>query len=207
MHIRWISGLVAVMLAATAGHAQTAGIGWDAVTDSDLAGYNLYRGTASGTYGTPTNVGNVLSYVQTLPADCTNYYWAVKARDTSGNVSAVYSNEVSGWARVRITSASPTTVQQGTTTTVTLTGANFQPGVVTSATSGITFGPVTVLGCTSVSLAVTVATGATTGLRTLEFRRDSDRVYGTGAVLTVTGDTVPPQTPANNRRNDARPPQ
>src|ERR1700690_1811631 len=59
---------------------------------TDLAGYNVYYGTSSRSYGSPVNVGNAITYTVTnlTPG---SYYFAVTAYDTSGNESA-YSNEV-----------------------------------------------------------------------------------------------------------------
>ncbi len=69
---------------------------WNANTESDLAGYKVYRATAPGAYGAPiaTLQGNVTSYVATGLQVGTTYYFVVTAYDTAGNESA-YSNEVS----------------------------------------------------------------------------------------------------------------
>lgn len=61
---------------------------------TDLAGYKVYYGTASGTYGTPINVGNVTTYKVTGLLSDKMYYFVVTAFDTSGNESG-YSNQVS----------------------------------------------------------------------------------------------------------------
>ncbi len=68
-------------------------LSWKANTDSDLAGYNLYYGTASGSYGTPIDVGNQTTYTVTGLGPGTHYF-AVTAYNTSGNESG-FSNEVS----------------------------------------------------------------------------------------------------------------
>ena len=68
-------------------------LAWDANTEPDLSGYKLYYGTASGTYGTPINVGNVTTYTVTGLTDGQTYYFAVTAYDSVGNESG-YSNEV-----------------------------------------------------------------------------------------------------------------
>jgi uncharacterized repeat protein (TIGR02543 family) len=72
-------------------------LAWDANTESDLAGYKVYYGTASGSYGNPTNVGNVTTYTLTGLTLGQTYYIAVTAYDTSNNESG-YSNEVNGVA-------------------------------------------------------------------------------------------------------------
>jgi chitodextrinase len=60
---------------------------------SDLAGYKVYSGVMSRTYGTPTDVSNSTTYTLTGLTSGTQYYIAVKAYDTSGNES-VFSAEV-----------------------------------------------------------------------------------------------------------------
>jgi fibronectin type 3 domain-containing protein len=69
---------------------------WNANTESDLAGYKVYRATASGGYGAPiaTLQGNVTSYAATGLQSGTTYFFVITAYDDAGNESA-YSNEVS----------------------------------------------------------------------------------------------------------------
>ena len=62
-------------------------------TETDLPGYRIYRGTSSGVYGTPIDVGPQSAYtIAGLPAG--TYYFAVPAYNTSMPESAC-SNEVS----------------------------------------------------------------------------------------------------------------
>jgi hypothetical protein len=70
-------------------------LAWDANTESDLGGYKVYYGTASRTYGTPIDVGNVTSHKAEGLTIGQTYYFAVTAYDTSNNESD-YSNEASG---------------------------------------------------------------------------------------------------------------
>ncbi|TLY16885.1 MAG: hypothetical protein E6K69_03110 [Nitrospirae bacterium] len=72
----------------------TATLTWNASTSSDVAGYKVYLGTASGVYGPPTSVGNVITSQVTNLQSGTTYFFAVTAVDTSGNEST-FSNEVS----------------------------------------------------------------------------------------------------------------
>jgi hypothetical protein len=68
-------------------------IQWDANAETDLAGYKVYYGTASGVYGTAIVLGKVTTHTLTnLPAG--TYYIAVTAFNASGLESG-YSNEVS----------------------------------------------------------------------------------------------------------------
>ncbi|ULA68457.1 MAG: Fibronectin type-III domain-containing protein [Nitrospira sp.] len=69
-------------------------LSWSAVTDTNLAGYKVYMGTASGRYGTPLDVGNVTSYTISNLALGTTYYFVVTSYSSSGSESS-YSNEVS----------------------------------------------------------------------------------------------------------------
>jgi hypothetical protein len=71
-------------------------LAWNAVSASNLAGYRVYYGTSTGSYGTPLSAGTKTTYTVSssyLQAGKT-YYFAVTAYDSSGNESS-YSNEVS----------------------------------------------------------------------------------------------------------------
>jgi hypothetical protein len=59
----------------------------------DLAGYKVYFGLASQTYGPPIDVGNQTTYTLSGLTDGIQYYIAVTAYDTSRRESA-FSNEV-----------------------------------------------------------------------------------------------------------------
>jgi len=69
------------------------GLIWDPNPETDLAGYRVYVGTASRTYGPPITTGIQPSYVLTsLPPG--TYYFAVTAFNNAGLESG-FSNEVS----------------------------------------------------------------------------------------------------------------
>jgi len=81
--------------------AAQAQLSWSAPTTNadgtplkDLAGYKVYYGLASRSYGTPIDVGNTTTYTITGLTGGVRYYFAVKAYDTSRNESA-FSTEVS----------------------------------------------------------------------------------------------------------------
>ena len=64
-------------------------LSWAAATDNvGVTGYKLYRGTAAGTYGAPTTLGNVTTYTDATAATGTRYYYAVAAVDAAGNEGA-----------------------------------------------------------------------------------------------------------------------
>lgn len=86
-------GVLLFLLFSSSGLAADVTISWDANTESDLAGYKVYYGTVTGTYGSPTILGKQTTYTLTgLPTG--TYYIAITAFNTSGLESG-FSNEVS----------------------------------------------------------------------------------------------------------------
>lgn len=65
----------------------SATVTWNANTESDLSGYRVFYGTSSGNYPNSISVGKVTSATITGLTVGTTYYIAVKAVDTSGNLS------------------------------------------------------------------------------------------------------------------------
>lgn len=84
--------LVSLLMGTTLVHAAT--LEWEASTDSDLAGYRVFVGRASGVYTETIDVGNVLQYPLSTLEPGASYYLAVTAYDHWGNQSD-YSPEVS----------------------------------------------------------------------------------------------------------------
>lgn len=76
---------------AAAGQATLA---WDTNTEPDLAGYKLHYGTASKTYQTSIDVGNMTSHTVTNLVDGQAYYFAATAYNSAGKESS-YSKEIS----------------------------------------------------------------------------------------------------------------
>jgi hypothetical protein len=69
-------------------------LAWDANTETNLAGYNVYYGTASRSYEAFKPVGNTTTSTSiTNLQSGTTYYFAVTAKNTAGMESA-YSSEV-----------------------------------------------------------------------------------------------------------------
>jgi len=163
--------------------AGTASLAWDPVADTDLAGYRVYYGTSPGSYTQSVDVGNVTSTTITGLTDCTNYYFGVKAYDTAANESTTYSNQVSGWSRPVVTSATPNAAEQGRALTLTIAGTNFPTGAAALfSNAGITVNSTTVNSCGQLTLNVTVGNSATPGTSNMDVT-DLDGVFGTGTGL------------------------
>ena len=96
--------------------AATIDFGWDANTESDLAGYRLYQSTTAGSYVKGEFLAEILApavtYTLENVADGT-YYYVLTAYDNNGNESD-FSNEVTAdvdqtapaapqgfWSRIR----------------------------------------------------------------------------------------------------------
>ncbi len=67
---------------------------WNANSESDLAGYKVYYGVASRTYGAPIVLGKVTTCDINNLSDGKSYFVAVTAYDSAGNESG-YSEEAS----------------------------------------------------------------------------------------------------------------
>ena len=82
-------------LGATPDNSQVS-LSWNDNTEPDLAGYNVYRSTMSGSGYTKINAELVLTsdYVDLTATNGTTYYYVVTAEDLSSNESG-YSNEAS----------------------------------------------------------------------------------------------------------------
>jgi hypothetical protein len=119
-------------------HPWSITLAWDPNTETDLASYNLYRGSATHTYSTIINVGKATSYTVSNLGDGT-YFFSLTALNTKGLESG-FSNEVS---KAFISSYSLGITKNGTGT-----------GMVTSSPSGINCGST----CTYSFTAGTVAT-------------------------------------------------
>jgi len=106
----------------------TISMAWDPVVGA--TGYRVYYGTEAGSYDSVVDVGGVTGAVIDDLEECTTYFASVKAYNSQGE-SALFSNEVSGWARPVI-DAETTIVMQGTQLVVQVSGANFASGAYLS---------------------------------------------------------------------------
>jgi chitodextrinase len=97
----------ALLFSANVSAAPQVSLAWNASSTATVTGYRLYYGTASGSYGSHTDVGNQLSYTVGGLTAGANYYFAVKAYNAAGTESD-YSNEVSATAPAATANRAPT---------------------------------------------------------------------------------------------------
>ena len=90
------SKTLAATLTVSAPTTSSATLTWDPNTDTDLAGYKIYRATASGVYGAAlgTVPAGTVTYQATGLSANTTYFFVITAYDDAGNESS-FSNEVS----------------------------------------------------------------------------------------------------------------
>jgi Fibronectin type III domain len=124
-YVRATLAPVVVVLLAGSISAGTISLRWDPL--GGASGYRVHYGTTPGSYTSVRDVGSATSTTLTNLTNCSNYFIAVKAYNSQGE-STSYSNEVVGWSRPEITSATPGIAKQGDRLTLTINGANFQPG-------------------------------------------------------------------------------
>jgi len=166
---------------------QNCTLAWNARTEADLQGYRVSWGTASGVYSTTVDVGNVTTRTcaQLGITSAGTYYAAVKAYDTSNNVSTAFSNQVTFTLAVvaapstdpTITNFSPSSGVIGTS--VTITGTNFSStlgsntvkfnGTTASLSSGSTTQLVATVPSAATTGRLTVTVGAVTATSSSDF--------------------------------------
>ena len=157
--------LLPLLLVGTASSLRAATVTamWNANSESDIAGYKLLYGVASGAYTTTIDVGNVTSFAMPSLISGQTYYFVVQAYDTAGLVSpssAEVSFTVPSAPSPAIVSLSPTSAVVGTA--VTIAGANFG---ATQGTSTVTFNGTASMPMSwaASSILAPVPSGATTG--------------------------------------------
>src|SRR5438309_32207 len=83
----------AVASGTVANATQSVSLAWEPSAGSDVIGYRLEVGTASGTYTESVDVQNVTAATVSSLADGTTYYFAVTAYNNT-NSESIPSNEV-----------------------------------------------------------------------------------------------------------------
>ena len=157
--------------------AGTVSLRWDAVPETDVAGYRVYFGATAGAHTQSFDAKLATSADVTGATDCAVSYFGVRAYDASGLESPADSSPVRGFPRPSISSVSASTINQGETKTFTVTGLNFDAGVSGDATrpaararfsnSGLTVTSFTVTACGTAQITVTASATAATGAATL----------------------------------------
>ena len=84
---------LALLISPMVVHAAEVTLAWDANTETDLAGYKIHYGTASGVYSHHLDVGDITQYTVTELDDGVTYYLAATAYDGDNNESD-YSEEL-----------------------------------------------------------------------------------------------------------------
>ena len=165
---------------------------WDPVSDSNLQGYKIHYGKASGFYDQVQDIGDVTSYTLQNFLECTRYYIVVTWYDTSGNESR-YSYEVNGLPKPQISSISPFAAEQGRTLTITIDGCNYENGTtVRTGNPGITVISTSYLSCTQLKSTFSIAETAGTGLCDIEVI-NADGIYGIAPLSFEVTPSIPPE--------------
>ena len=157
---------VLFMAAALPVRAGNIDLKWNPAAGTDVAGYVIYYDTQPGpNFRFSYPVANVTS--ASLPGlnDCTWYYLAVKAVDSTGNLSSGLSNQVEGWPHPVIKSVSTQSIPPGGHEQIVVQGSGFAPGAHPELSGGsLTVSSYTVDSCGQMTLNVTAgpaASGAT----------------------------------------------
>ena len=144
-------------------------LAWGANSETDLAGYNVYRSSSAGGTYAQVNTALVASngWEDTGLVNGNTYYYVVRAEDTSTNESG-NSNEASAMpeapaAGVSVDNIAPWSIPRGDTAVVSITGSGFAAGASVTFENG-TCGPAPQANVTDVSpdgttITVTVTTG------------------------------------------------
>ena len=85
---------LAMIVSVDNGHSAQVSLAWDRNTETDIAGYRVYYGTASRAYNWFVDVGNTTTFTVTGLTDGATYYFAATAYDTS-HLESTYSVEAS----------------------------------------------------------------------------------------------------------------
>jgi hypothetical protein len=185
--LKILVGMIVAVSAADA-YAAQATLAWDANTESDLAGYKVHYGAASGAYTVHLDVNKVTTYTVTGLSDGQKYYFVATAYDSAGNQSG-FSNEVStivGQTNnlvpviTSVPQASPNQVTLPATTSVTVT-ANDPNGDPLTYSWSKTAGPGTA-SFTNASAASTAVAFSAAGSYTLQVTVSDGKATVSGSV-------------------------
>jgi hypothetical protein len=93
-HKKFFLGLLAALLAEASSFAGSVTLAWDPSPSTEVTGYRVYYGTASGTYAAFLSVGNTNRATVTGLVAGVRYYFAATALSSSG-LESPFSTEVS----------------------------------------------------------------------------------------------------------------
>ncbi len=189
-----LSALAVVMPSFVFG-SQSVTLAWDPVTNADIAGYNVYYGSASQTYTNITSVGNVTNATISGLVEGATYYFALTSLSTSGLESA-FSAEISYTVpnAVPIIQVTPGsigygTILNGTSATNSFVVQNVGTGTL-SGTASVAGGPFSIVSGGNYNLGanasqtVTVAFSPTVASN---YTQNVSLSGGGGASVTVSG--------------------
>ena len=161
---------------------------WD--PSSGASGYKVFSGAASGSYGTPSDVGNATQTTFGSMAQCTATFFAVTAYNSAGESG--FSGEISSWPRPELASVTPLEGQQGTTLDVVISGNNYEPGAsVQFSNSGITVNSVTRNACGQITANITIAGSASFGAGDVSVVNTNGVTGIAPAIFSVVGAPLP----------------
>jgi hypothetical protein len=145
---------------------------WDPNNEPDLAGYEIYFGTASGNYQWNIDVGNATTYTLTGLNMGTIYYAAATAYNTNGYESG-YSNEVSFYTGACTYTISPSNASFAATGGSGSVSVTTQPGCNWGTSESIPW--------------LTVISGSGTGSGTMTYTISPNTGILRSASLTIAG--------------------
>lgn len=185
--------------------AADAVVSWDPNTESNLAGYKIYVGTASQTYNAPIDVGNVTAWTVSGLSVGATYYFAVTAYNTAGTESG-FSNEASK-TFVTTSDTTPPAISSVNAIAITLNEATITWATDEPADSQVQYGATTAYG-SATGLNPAMATAHSQGLTGLQpgtvyhyrvLSRDAAGNLATSSDVTFTtaSDTAPPSVPTD----------
>jgi hypothetical protein len=126
LRIAALAGMAFLVATTVPVSAGTISLAWDGVPGA--TGYRVYYGTQSGVYTQSTQVTGTSATLGNLQ-DCTTWFVAVKAYNAAGE-SDQFSQEIAGWPRPVITSATPSSAKQGEQMVIEVSGTNYQNGAL-----------------------------------------------------------------------------
>ncbi|HEX3856321.1 MAG TPA: LamG-like jellyroll fold domain-containing protein [Verrucomicrobiae bacterium] len=111
--------------------------GWEASTDTNVVGYNIYYGTASHVYTGKVLFGNVTTATISGLVEGTTYYFAATTYDAL-NQESDFSDEITYTVPVTITNQPPTIIEMLTTNTA-IVGQNVTFSITATGTGPLTY--------------------------------------------------------------------